>query len=75
MPLDFKVDIIDAKDVARLFGTSPPKIKAAILNGTLPIGFVADDSGKGGFDRTIIVEQRLKKWLNGDDLSGKVVLK
>ena len=60
----FEVDIIKAEDVARIFKTTAPKIKAAILNGTLPIGFVAD----GNKDRIIIVKQRLMAWLNADDL-------
>lgn len=60
----FKVDIMKTEEVARLFGTTPPKIKAAILNGTLPIGFVAN----GDKDRIIIVKQRLAAWLNADDL-------
>lgn len=66
--IDFKVKLLKASEVAPLFGTSPPQIKAAILNGTLPIGFVAQ-GGPDGRDRTIIVEKRLKKWIEGDDLS------
>lgn len=62
----FNVDIMKAEEVAKLFKTTPPKIKAAILNGTLPIGFVAG----GDKDRIIIVKQRLDAWLNADDLKG-----
>ena len=47
----FEVDIIKAEEVAKIFRTTAPKIKAAILNGTLPIGFVAG----GDKDRIIIV--------------------
>ena len=64
MDVNFEVDIIRAEDVAKIFKTTAPKIKAAILNRTLPIGFVAD----GDRDRIIIVKQRLEAWLNADDL-------
>lgn len=62
----FEVDIMKAEDVAKIFRTTAPKIKAAILNGTLPIGFVAG----GDKDRIIIVKQRLMAWINADDLKG-----
>lgn len=60
----FQVDFMKAVDVAALFKTTAPKIKAAILNGTLPIGFVAD----GDRDRIIIIKQRLQAWLEAKDL-------
>lgn len=60
----FEVTLMKAEDVAKIFNTTPPKIKAAILNGTLPIGFVAG----GERDRIIIVKERLDAWLNAKDL-------
>ena len=64
-----EVDFMEVSEVARLFGTTPPKIVAAIKNGTLPIGFVADSPEPNVRTRTIIVKQRLEKWLNGEDLT------
>ncbi len=60
----FEVTLMKAEEVAAMFHTTAPKIKAAILNGTLPIGFVAD----GDRDRIIIVKQRLEAWLSAKDL-------
>lgn len=60
----FKVELVKPEKVAEMFHTTAPKIKAAISNGTLPIGFVAD----GGRDRIIIVKQRLEAWINARDL-------
>ncbi len=61
---DFEVKILKVEEVAKLFHTTPPKIKAAILNHTLPIGFVANCAN----DRIIIVEKRLKAYLEAEDL-------
>ena len=61
----FEVTIMKAGEVADIFHTTAPKIKAAILNGTLPIGFVADDEKR---DRIIIVKKRLEAWINAKDL-------
>lgn len=72
-PLNFQVDFLSVGDVANLFGTTPPKIVAAIKNGTLPIGFVGEANGAHERNRTIIVKQRLEKWLNGEDLSRPVI--
>lgn len=66
----FEVDLMKADEVARLFHTTPQKIKAAILNHTLPIGFVAD----GTQDRIIIIKQRLLAYINADDLKTTLVL-
>lgn len=60
----FEVELLKAEEVAAMFGTTAPKIKAAILNGTLPIGFI----GTGGKDRIIIVKRRLDAWVNAKDL-------
>ena len=61
----FKTKLVRVEEVAKLFHTTQPKIKAAILNGTLPIGFVAD----GEVDRIFIVDKRLKAYRNADDLT------
>lgn len=60
----FEVHLTKAEEVAKIFHTTVPKLKAAILNGTLPIGFVAD----GERDRIIIVRERLDAWLKAKDL-------
>ena len=60
-----KTKLVKVEEVAKLFHTTQPKIKAAILNGTLPIGFVAD----GDVDRIFIVDKRLRAYLNADDLT------
>ena len=65
----FKVTFRKPEEVAALLHTTAPKIKTGILNGTLPIGFVAE-GGEKGVDRTIIVEERLAAWLNAEDLKG-----
>lgn len=62
--IDFDVKLVTAEEVAKIFHTTPPKIKAAILNHTLPIGFV----GEGLNDRIIITDTRLKAWLLAKDL-------
>ena len=68
MQIDFDVQILPAVEVAKLFGTTGPKIKAAILNHTLPIGFVASKQNENEVDRIFIVKKRLEAWLNADDL-------
>lgn len=61
----FETKLVKVEEVAKLFHTTQPKIKAAILNGTLPIGFVAN----GDVDRVFIVDKRLRAYLNADDLT------
>ncbi len=53
--------------VAKILGTSQPIIKAAIKNGTLPIGFVARPEGSS-HDRIVIIKKRFEIWLDGGDL-------
>ena len=60
--LDF--NLLKAEDVAKLFHTTQQKIKAAILNHTLPIGFVAE----GSVDRIYIIDKRLEAYLQAQDL-------
>lgn len=69
----FDVDLMSTEEVAKLFNTTGQKVTAAILNGTLPIGFVAKAENPNERTRTIIVKQRLKKWLDGEDLSRTIV--
>ncbi len=59
---DFK--LLKAEDVAKMFHTTQQKIKGAILNGTLPIGFVAE----GDVDRIFIIDTRLEAYLTAQDL-------
>lgn len=75
--IDFDVQILPAAEVAKMFGTTAPKVKAAILNGTLPIGFVAEKRSEKEVDRIFIVKKRLEAWLNASDLklSSEVALK
>ena len=60
----FEVELVPAVDVAKIFHTTHPKIIAAIKNGTLPIGFVAD----GGCNRVFIVKKRLEAYIEAKDL-------
>lgn len=61
----FQFDLLKADQVAKMFHTTQQKLKAAILNHTLPIGFVAE----GDVDRIFIVKKRLEAYLNANDLS------
>jgi hypothetical protein len=58
-----EVELIPCETMAKLLKTSFSKVKAGILNGTLPIGFVADG-------RVIIPKPRAVAWLTGADLLG-----
>lgn len=59
-----KIEFIPIVEVAEMFGTTAPKIKAGILNGTLPIGTVMREGD--GKDVTRIPKKRLMKWVNGE---------
>lgn len=59
---DFK--LLKAEEVAKMFHTTQQKIKGAILNGTLPIGFVSE----GEVDRIFIIDKRLEAYLAAQDL-------
>ena len=65
----FSVTIRQAPEVAKVLRTTAPKVKAMILNGTMPVGGVAE-GGEGEVDRVIIIEERLRAWLNAEDLKG-----
>ena len=60
-----EVTTLSAANVARLLGTTPAKVKAAIKNGTMPIGMVAKEEGSTK-ERTIIITKRWEKWINGE---------
>lgn len=59
-----RVDTMSLLEVAHALGTSPMKVKAAIKNGTMPIGMVAKEPGSSQ-ERTVIVRTRWEKWING----------
>ena len=59
-----KVETLTTQDVAKMLRTSPMKIKAAIKNGTMPIGMVAKENGSTQ-ERTIIIRERWQKWIAG----------
>jgi hypothetical protein len=59
-----KIETLLIADVARALGTSPAKVKAAIKNGTMPIGMVGQEPGSTQ-ERTVIVRTRWEKWING----------
>ena len=61
------IDLVTTEEVARALGTSPMKIKSAILNGTMPIGAVLTE---GGRDRVVIIKARWEAWATGKDLGG-----
>ena len=62
---DLKDEFIKIREVADAMHTTPEKLAAMILNGTVPIGGVAD--GKPGEHRvTVISKVRLEKWLAGE---------
>lgn len=64
----FKVEIMKAEEVAKILKTSPPRVKGAILNGTMPIGAVFEKSHPGEVDRVAIVKKRFEAWINAKDL-------
>lgn len=56
---------MSAEEVADILGTTPDKVRSAILNGTMPVGMV----GKGDHsthNRTIIVRRRFTLWMEGE---------
>lgn len=70
---ELKHEEVPVADVAKLFGTSPGKIREAIMNGTLPIGFATKaDAIEGGRNRTVIIKSRLAAWVKARDLGGEV---
>lgn len=62
------IEIMKPEEVAKILHTSPPRIKAAIKNGTLPIGAVFERSCPGEVDRVTIIRKRFEAWVNAEDL-------
>lgn len=60
----FEVKLVKAEEVAKMFHTTQQKIKAAMLNHTFPVGFVAE----GDVDRIYIIDKRLRAYLEAEDL-------
>lgn len=61
------VEIMTTEEVAQALHTTPMKVTAMVLNGTLPVGCAAE--GKPGErNRTIIIKKRLEAWLAAKDL-------
>ncbi len=60
-----EVETITLQEAAKVLKTSPMIIKAAIKNGTMPVGAVAKNDHSTQ-DRTIIIKTRFYKWLNGE---------
>jgi len=62
-----KTETVTPLAVAKALGTTPMMVKAAIKNGSLPIGFVARKEGSTQ-DRIIIVKARWERWRRGEDM-------
>lgn len=60
-----KVETVPVKVVAKMLGIAPMKVKAAIKNGTMPVGLVAKEEGKS-LERTVVIKTRLERWLDGE---------
>lgn len=56
---------MSADEVAAILGTTPDKVRSAILNGTMPVGMVGQGD-HSTHNRTIIVRKRFEKWLEGE---------
>jgi len=60
-----EVEFMPTREAVQTLKTSYPALVKAILNGTLPIGFVIP--GENGKKATIkIIKARFEKWLNGE---------
>jgi len=60
-----RVEIVPVTEVARSLGIAPMKVKAAIKNGTMPIGAVCTED-RSTKERTVILRTRWEKWKNGE---------
>lgn len=52
-------------EVAKELGTTPDKVRSAIMNGTMPIGMVGRGDNSSS-NRTIIIRKRWELWLEGE---------
>lgn len=66
----YEVEIVPTETVAKILHTTPAKVTAMVINGTLPIG-AAISAKEAGQNRAIIVKRRLEAWLNAKDLNGQ----
>lgn len=62
---EIPVEFLSATEVARYFHTTPAKLRGAIENGTLPIGFSCGD------ERCVIVKNRLEAYIEAWDQVGQ----
>ncbi|MDR2982735.1 MAG: hypothetical protein LBV12_10870 [Puniceicoccales bacterium] len=56
---------MSAEEAAGILCTTPDKVRAAILNGTMPVGLVAQGD-HSSHNRTIIIRRRFSLWLEGE---------
>ncbi|MDL2318189.1 hypothetical protein LJC74_03720 [Eubacteriales bacterium OttesenSCG-928-A19] len=56
---------MSADEAAKILGTTPDKVRSAILNGTMPVGMVGQGD-HSSHNRTIIVRRRFEKWMDGE---------
>lgn len=57
---------MSADEVASDLGTTPAKVRAAIENGTMPIGMVGRGDSAECVARTVIIRRRYELWLAGE---------
>jgi hypothetical protein len=62
-----KLETYTPEEVAKMLGTTPNKIRYAILNGTMPVG-LAVEGRDNERSRTIILKSRFELWCQGADL-------
>ena len=70
-PLEIpKIETLSTEYVAKALHTTPPKVIAMMLNGTLPIGpaLRAGDIGERGNNRAIIIKSRWEAYIKALDL-------
>ncbi len=62
-----KKEFLTFTEAGKMLGVSGMVIKASIINGTMPVGFVGrkEESGR---DCGRVIRKRLEKWLEGNDL-------
>lgn len=68
--LNFEVELVPVEEVADLLHTTPPKIRAMIINGSLPIGCAAEKTNDKERNTVRIVRRRLEAYILGLDIGG-----
>ncbi len=61
------IETLSIREVGSMLKIAPMKVKAGILNGTMPIGTVVNEAGSTK-DRVIIIKKRFEAWVNAYDL-------